>query len=196
MAVNKSKRYQQQGFTLIEIVVGLVIGSIAMAGLVSFFFSQTARTIEPMLQVRAAKIGEALMDEALSKRYAEPTPVGGYPPCSSLVECGVLGMDAGEFSVVAGEQIPNRIAFDDVDDYNGYCAKQWPIEDVLANTAPVGSSGRLKDFQNYFMTICVIYDDNYDGVSSGFQAKLITITIFPPAGAATPIEFKAYRSNF
>lgn len=188
------------GFTLIELVIGIVIGSIVIAGLVSFFFSQTARSIEPILQIRAAKIGEALIDEALSKRYAEPTPVGGYPPCNSLPACGVLGMDAGEFTVVAGELIPNRAVFDDVDDYNGYCAKQWPVEDVLANTPnpSFGSGDRLEDFQNFFMTACVIYDDDYDGASSGFQAKLITITIFPPAGVglSTPIEFKAYRSNF
>lgn len=196
MRVNKSA----SGFTLIEIVIGIVIGSIVITGLLSFFFSQTARTIEPILQIRAAKIGEALIDEVLSKRYAEPTPIGGYPPCDSLSGCGVLGMDTGEFTVVAGELVPSRAAFDDVDDYDGYCAKQWPIEDVLANTPNVnpGSGDRLEDFQSFFMTACVIYDDDYDGVSSGFQAKLITITIFPPAGVglSTPIEFKAYRSNF
>lgn len=188
-----------KGFTLIEIIVGLVIGSIAMAGLVSLFFSQTARSIEPIVQIRAAKIGEALIDEVLSKRYAETTPVGGYPPCASQADCGVLGMDAGEYDTVAGEPIPNRTAFDDVDDYDGYCAKQWSIEDVLGNTAqPAGSGNRLDDFDGFLMTVCVIYDDTYDGVSSGFQAKLITVTVFPPAGLgqSTPIEFKAYRSNF
>lgn len=187
----------QRGFTLIEIVIGIVVGAIAIAGLASLFFNQTARAVEPMLQIRAAKLGEALMDEIVSKRYAQSTPVGGYPPCGSAVACGAIGMEAGEFTVVDGEIVPIRTAFNDVDDYNGYCAKQWPVEDVLGNTE-AGGGNRLDDFEQYQMTICVIYDDNYDGNDSGHQAKLITITIFPPTGGGigTPIEFRSYRSNF
>lgn len=188
---------QKQGFTLIESVAAIVVTAIAVVGLVTVFFSQTMRSIEPLHQIRAAKLGEALMEEILSKPYSETTPLGGVPPCQA---CGGIGMDSGESS----GSTPVRLNFDDVDDYHGYCKDNnngdpWEVENIQGNS--------LEGFERFAMSICIDFDGDYNGVPDSDEntAKLIILEIYPPSfrkGSngewlwAEPLIFKAYRSNF
>jgi MSHA pilin protein MshD len=195
-AANKMPK-GQRGFSLLEVVAALVIFALAVTALANVFFFQSSRSIEPLFQIRAAKLGEALMDEAMGKRYAENTPIGGVPACADAVACG-----EGSF----GPDGESRDLFDDVDDYHSFCesnngGQPFAVQDVLGN-AP-GSNNRLADFAGFRMSICIAFDGNYnaapnDGSASEFQAKLITVRVYPPqnVGADTAIEFNAYRSNF
>ena len=183
---------RQQGFTLIEVIASLVIAALAFAALANFFFNKTSTAIEPIFQMRAAKLGEALMDEILSRPYDEQTAVGGVPACGDVgadacTDSADFGLDAGETS---------RDEFDDVDDYNTYCGA--PVSVVNALGTALGSA---EDFDRFRMQICVDYDGDYDGAADNQQqAKLITVTIYPPSvtgvGQGPAIELKAYRSNF
>ncbi len=176
---------KQHGATLIELVVSMVILAIAMTSLSVQFFSQTTRAVEPLFEIRAAELGQALMDEILAKPYDENSPAGGVPACDDDSCSPVLGAEPDETS---------RIDFDDVDDYHYYCDSSPPyfaIEDVEGNE-PDG-------FEYFQMSICVVYDNDYDGMSgAGVNAKRITIDIYPPAagGRGPAITFSAYRSNF
>ena len=197
----KSKGF---GFTLIEVVSSIVVTALAFTALANFFFNQSGRSIEPIFQIRAAKLGEAIMDEIIARPYDENTPVGGVPACDATpVGCtsiANLGPDAGEF--IAGP-IPIRTLLDDVDDYNGYCnnAAPYDIVDALGNSE-MGAGNQLEDFDRFKMSICVGYDDDYNGVlndAGGVSSKLIIVNIYPPNAAGlldVAIEFKAYRGNY
>jgi MSHA pilin protein MshD len=162
-----------RGFTLIELVIGITLVAIAVTLLVRLIVPATLQSAEPLVQQRAASLAQALMDEILSKRYDELTPEGGIPPCSP---CSVsLGAD--------GE---GRASFDDVDDYNAYCASSVPVRDANNNVIP--------NYDSYSMRICVSYDGSYNGGSTGEGAKRITVTITPASNV--PIVFTAYRANF
>jgi MSHA pilin protein MshD len=172
----------QQGFSLIELIVGLVLTALALAFLSTVFFSAPERSVEPILQIRAAELGQSLMDEIMAKPYDETTPLGGVPPCVTCTSS--LGAEAGE----------SRGNYDDVDDYDNYCRTSAPYETVK-NAQDVTPD----NFDNYQMNICVIYDGNYDGVEDSNQnAKLIMVDIYTPtiSGARQKISFQAYRSNF
>lgn len=174
----------QGGFTLIELVVGLVVTAIALTYLSTVFFSAPARSVEPILQIRAAELGQALMDEIITKAYDEVTPLGGMPPCSPCTPAAGLGADTGE----------TRSLYDDVDDYHSYCSTSPPyanVVDALGNAPP--------DFANFRMSVCVSYDGDYDGSADVSQnAKLVIVDIYPPpiSGVRQQFRFKAYRSNF
>jgi MSHA pilin protein MshD len=189
MAMNV-KQYHQKGFTLVELVVSIVVTAIALTYLSVVFFSAPERSVEPMLQIRAAELGQSLMDEILAKAYDEKTPVGGIPACNPCTDEGDLGAEVGE----------SRTTFNDVDDYDSYCNNSdpyEPVEDALGNQPGEGSFS--EDFANFRMSICVVYDGNYDGTADSNQAaKLITVDVYPPAigGTRQQIRFKAYRSNF
>src|SRR5690554_6704988 len=104
---------QQGGFTLIEIVVGIVTLGIALALLTVLLFPQAKRSAEPLLQMRAAELGIALMNEITSKSFDENSDHSG-----GAVRCGET--DPFPCSVVLGPDIGEaRSDYNDVDDYHG-----------------------------------------------------------------------------
>ncbi len=172
---------RSRGFSLIELVAGLVLTAFSLTFLSVVFFSHPERSVEPMLQVRAAELGQALMDEILAKPFDEQTPLGGFPPCSPCTPTASLGPDGTE----------TRSNYNDVDDYHSYCDSNHAVEDVFGNLPT--------DFDNFQMSICVNYDGDYNGVADdNINAKLVIVEIYPPSGAGLhePITFKAYRGNF
>lgn len=81
--VSKSPR-QQGGFTLIEGIITIVILGIAMVTLTSFLFPQVERSATPYYQARAAAIGNAFLNELLSRKFDENSDPFG----DSVVRCG------------------------------------------------------------------------------------------------------------
>lgn len=174
----------QSGATLVELIASIVVLGIVLAMLSSMYLTMPGRSAEPVMQIRAAELAQAIIDEILSKRFDENTPIGGVPSCNETATCtsrASFGTDAGEAS---------RLDYDDVDDYNQtYCNTPVAVENALA-VQPTG-------FENFTMQICVEYDGNYDGVpDNDVNAKLITVDIFPPTSTNTSIRFVAYRGNF
>ncbi len=171
----------QTGFTLVELVVGIVVMAIALTFMTSVFFSNPGRSVEPMMQIRAAEFGQALMDEILSKNFDDTTPVGGVPACIVCTATGSFGSE--------GE---SRSTYDDVDDYHDSCGSPVALTNGLGNG--------VSNFNGYSMEVCVSYDGNYDGApDSNINAKLIRVNIFLPSGAGMgtdPISFSGYKGNF
>jgi len=97
----------QSGFTLLEVIVFIVVISIALGALLAVFNHSVIRTVDPAVRIKALEKGQALMDEILARKFADNTPTGGTPACDS----------AGGNACVA---ISPDGDFDDVGDYNGY----------------------------------------------------------------------------
>ncbi|NOT12631.1 MAG: prepilin-type N-terminal cleavage/methylation domain-containing protein [Methylococcaceae bacterium] len=82
----------QEGVTLIELILSMVIISIAVVGIFSVINLTTRHSADPVVNYQAIAIAESYMDEILLQAYADPD-----------------GINAGE----------TRASFDDVSDYNG-----------------------------------------------------------------------------
>ncbi|MCO4322493.1 prepilin-type N-terminal cleavage/methylation domain-containing protein [Aliidiomarina quisquiliarum] len=118
MLKNAQTIARQGGFTLIEIIVGIVTLGIVLSLLTVLLFPQAKRSAEPLLQMRAAELGIALMNEISSKSFDHNSDHAGgaircgeigAPSCTNMLSgTGVLGPD--------GEA---RDEFNDVDDYHG-----------------------------------------------------------------------------
>lgn len=80
----------QRGFTLIEGVITIVILGIAMITLTSFLFPQAERSAIPFYQARAAAIGQAFLNEILSRKFDEQSD----PNNDSVLRCGEAGAAA------------------------------------------------------------------------------------------------------
>jgi MSHA pilin protein MshD len=95
------------GFTLIELIVFIVIVSIALTGLISVFNQSLSKSVDPIVQIRALECAQAKMDEILARKFADNTPVGGTPACGSAesgpIACTAISLDT---------------ALDDVGDYH------------------------------------------------------------------------------
>ena len=183
-----SKNRLSQGFTLIEIIVGLVISTLAISLVATLIFPLLTRSVEPIFQIRAAEISQSVLDDVMSRRYDETTPLGGSPICSAAtISCtaiNALGVDAGE---------SHRGTFDDVDDFHRFCNADNDIEDVFGDNLSLNGFTR-----GYTFRVCVGYDGNYNGVinqSADLNAKLITVTVTPPM-QASPVTISVYRANY
>jgi MSHA pilin protein MshD len=91
-----NKIRSQQGATLIELVLAIVVIGVALVAMLSIFRNVTIGSADPMPKMQAIMIGDSLLEEVLSKSFIKPS--GGF---------------AGPFTV------GNRSQFDTVTDYNG-----------------------------------------------------------------------------
>jgi len=71
--VTSPHRHRQHGLTLVELVLAIVIISIAVTGVLMAYVTMVSRSADPLIDVQASALAEAYMDEILSK------PVSGAP---------------------------------------------------------------------------------------------------------------------
>jgi len=70
---NKNNR----GFTLVELVVSIVVVSIALGGVLMVMTYTMRRSADPMLQHQAVAIAESYLEEVLLHAYSDPDGVSG-----------------------------------------------------------------------------------------------------------------------
>ena len=191
MAVNSFNRAMKRsglvnmpkGFTLIELVVGMVVLSIAMVLLTSMLFPQADRAAETLHRVRSAELAHSLLNEIWSKRYDQNTnPNGGVPACGASARPD-LGLSAGLPCTPVNDLGPdgeNRNSFNDVDDYHGLTQASLMLNSV--NTY-------ANEYPNYQLNVTVTYPDTVN-----MDTKLIRIDVTTPSNEV--ITYNAIRSNY
>lgn len=190
---------RQNGFTLIELVVGIVLFSIAMVFISSIILPQAKRGVDPIWQVRSVTLAQSLLNEIASKAFDENNIVNGtFQACNNIVDCTTssqLGPDTGE----------TRSLFDDIDDYHGLALSGADI----SNSSGLSYSADVSDlFLGFEAEVMVFYDANTDGINdddtdqdgsldSGTlvaEQKHIVINVTTPGGEV--LVFSTYRNNF
>lgn len=171
-----------RGFTLIELVVGMLVIAIAIVMLSSMLFPQADRAAKTLHRVQSAELAHSVMNEIWGKRYDENTNAnGGVPacdiplgqPCSSVINLGPTDWQWPN----EGE---NRNDYDDVDDYHG-----------LNETAAMLNSSQTygQAYPNYRLSVTVAY-----GAAPNTNTKLVTINVTTPDGEV--ITYNMVRSNY
>ncbi|WP_426359766.1 type IV pilus modification PilV family protein [Pseudocolwellia sp. HL-MZ19] len=184
------------GFTLIELVIGIVVLSISFTVLFQMILPTATQGATQIHQIRAAELGQSIMSEIMGKAFDDNSDMMG-----GMLRCGEYADKDGNVdqtcTVISGDETDseegnNRSLFDDVDDYNYYLNNSL-IEDSLSSNSDTALADLYKGFT---VNINVINDGNYDGVpDSDFSiAKLITITVTTAEGVE--ITFSSYKANF
>ena len=73
--MNRSQR--QCGVTLVELLVSIVIVSIAASGVLGVLSMTTAASADPMIRHQAAAIAEAYLEEIMLKPVSDPDGIDG-----------------------------------------------------------------------------------------------------------------------
>lgn len=73
----------ERGFTLIETVVFIVVISIGMVVMARIFAQQLHGSLDPLMRVKALEIAQSTLDEVLSRRFDQHSPLQGLPACNS-----------------------------------------------------------------------------------------------------------------
>lgn len=194
---------KQTGFTLIEMIVGIVIFGVVLAFVTTLIFPQAGRSVDPIMQVRATELANTFLREISSKRFDENG--NGTIRCNDdLDNDGDLNdtgesecTSAGNFGFDSGEQRNATLSnFDDVDDYNGLSQGAGQAELVIRNSLgeDIVVNG-VNLYAGFIVNVTVVYDGNMDGTADSDQsAKLIVVTVTTPGGQ--DLNFSTYRSNY
>ena len=167
---------KQSGYSLIELIVTIVVTSIVIIIFYSVFAPNQKHSVSSILQVKAAELGQAYLEEIIHKRFDENSPAGNSLRCNqpSGPLCGGIANEEG-----AG----NRSLFDDVDDYHGL--DDQPAQDAFGNNR-VG-------FNGYRVTVSVSYAGGDLGLAAQ-DLKRVEVTVYTPEG--NNLVFSQYKGNF
>jgi len=174
---------KQSGFTLIEVIVGIVVFSISIALVMNLIVPAEQQSADQGQQIKAAELGQGMLDEILGRAFDHNSDmVGSIWRCDETgrSDCtDLLGPEAGENT---------RAVFNDVDDYNGFTLKVDSTDNPLDD-----------GYNSFEIAVNVIYDGNTLGlndptVDNNRLAKRITVTVITPL--KTAVTFAGYKSNF
>lgn len=172
---------RQRGLSLIELVMFIVIVSLALLGVLKIFAQATGASADPQLRRQALTIAESVLEEVslMPFTYCDPDDANvetatSAASCATLAEA--LGPEAGENRFVTPQ-------FDNVNDYNGYA--MTGIVD-LANTAVSGLGA-------YSASVSVSPDALGSLSAASGEALRISVTVTGPGG--TSVTLDGYRTR-
>jgi len=157
---------RQQGSTLVELVMTIVIISVAIAGVVGAFSLIAGRSADPLNQTRSVSLAQRYMDEILAKPYDDRAPSGERYDGA----CEIRDIDR------------SREDFRQVDDY----------DELDESPSEYWDSGDDESGYAQFNVWVVVACDDSLGVDP--TPKRIDITITDPS--QNQYVFSAYRGNF
>lgn len=174
---------RQQGFTLIEIIVGIVTLGISLVLLTVIIFPQAQRSAEPILQARAAALGQALLDEIMSKPFDENSDRSG-----GQIRCGEIDADECTLPANLSPDSETRDRFNDVDDYHQLEVNFPQLENALGDTLAARYSG-------FEFAVDVCYSNSKGECQTEITLfKRVEVTITTPVGQ--DFQFSAIRGNY
>lgn len=100
-------RIRESGVSLIEMIVFIIVVSIALLALVGVYRQATITNVDPIVRTRALESAQSLLDQILSLKYSESTPTGGIPACTACNDIPDANMN-------------------DVDDYRNWSDNPYP----------------------------------------------------------------------
>jgi len=158
-----------RGATLIELVVTIVVVSIALAGVLLAINRMTSSSADPMAMKQAEAVADAYLEEILLKDYADPTLTGA-------------GARDGDCGTEAGESA--RSDYDDVGDYAG-----------LTDNPPRDQQGNsLSGLGAYTVSVSVTCGQSLGPGGKSVTAKTVTVTV-SHSGLSTPVRVTGVRSD-
>ena len=190
MSIERS-RARQHGVTLVEMIMFMVIISIALAGILQVMRMTTANSADPLRRKQALMIAEALLEEVRQSgfTYCDPTS-NNADTAASTAECTVKENWGNE---VAGALRP----YDNVNDY--VTASGTPNAAFNnGGTALVDALGRPLDLAGYAATVSIVPDQLGDiAAGTGADSNALRIRIVVTyTGSDTPVTLDGYRARY
>jgi MSHA pilin protein MshD len=180
---------RQAGFTLIEIVISIVIVSIALSVLVLLTSKSTERSVDPLLQEQAISIAQAYLEEIMQKQFCDPDWDHDSNPATTTdcpLHCVSSACSACK-GMGSGWTTESRASYDDICDYVG------------TDNPPLNQLGVvIPGLANYSVNIAI--DDTATADLNGLtgnsgQVARIDVTVSNPS-MRTNIQISGFRANF
>lgn len=213
-----SIRLYQLGFTLVELVVGIVVMAVAFTIITTLLVTQSRDSIDPLYQMRAADLAQGVLNEITGRSYDENSDHnGGVYRCGEQWWQGpalTLGSSWFDFAnqqwvawqptdTVTTVPCSTSLGRDGSEQRSGGINNYNDVDDYITLPAD-GSFVSAVDFgdakgqplsavyRNFEIRIQVTLDNSF--VPGNNRAKRIDLTVRTPKG--NEIDFSAYRGNY
>ena len=191
-----------RGFTLIEIIIGIVVLSIALTGGLSLLISQVDAYRDPLIKEKSVQIAKRVVHEIQIRAYDEKSDIGGgIFRCSETVGGISLGdcSAEAEYGTDPGELMLDTL--DDVDDFDTakLCPKLSGSYSCSDNYLPVvyffsDAAATQKKYNDYYAGFLVKIEVVPAKISGDADsAKKITVTVRQSDGLE--IEYSFIKAN-
>jgi len=138
------------GFTLLEVLIASSILAFTTLALVQAVSAGQSQTLDALRRARGTALAEAMLEEVLSKPYADPEGET------------TLGPDAGESA---------RDDFDNLDDYHGHSEAAGAVADAAGAAYPAA-------YQRYTRSVTVEQETIDIAALGGARAGMrVTVTV-------------------
>lgn len=196
MCIRESKTVfnRQQGLSLIELVIFMVIVGVAMAGVIASINYNVQHSADPVAKKQALAIAEALLEEIelMPFTWCDPDDAN-IDTASNYTECAALSEN--NTAPEPGETRSGLTPFDNVNDYNDYCmatpgCSVASIRDITGAIIP--------ELDGYTASVAVAASDlgpvdSSIALASG-AALHITVTVTGPLD--TTVVLESYRTRY
>ena len=194
-----------RGFTLIEIIIGIVVLSIALTGGLSLLISQVDAYRDPLIKEKSVQIAKRVVHEIQIRAYDEKSDIGGgIFRCSETVGGISLGDCSAEakYGTDLGELMLDTL--DDVDDFDtaklcpnlsgSYsCSdnKYLPVVYFFSDAEGEATQKKYNDYYAGFLVKIEVVPAQISGDAD--SAKKITVTVRQSDGLE--IEYSFIKAN-
>lgn len=192
-------RHKQRGISLVELIMFIVIVSVALAGILLVMNVTTKSSSDPLIHKQALAIAESLLEEVelMPFTYCDPDDPTAETATSATVGAGActvqvenIGPEAAyAFQATAETRYSTSTPFDNVNDYNGFNMAAGAIMDITnTNIGLNGYSANIAVTAQAFSGIAAL-----DGNGTP-QVLLITVTVTGPDGL--PVVMEGIRTRY
>ncbi|AVJ55073.1 pili assembly chaperone [Idiomarina sp. OT37-5b] len=177
----------QRGFTLIEIIIGIVVIAIVTLVVTAGMGPLFRQSVDPWQQVRGAELGQSLMNEIMARKFDDANTASYRCSASGPEQCTNPPNPTSASCPAVGNSLPHiensetRDEFDDVDDFNCVGITTNQLNNIFGDGIDV-------DYYRGFSAEIRVYSVADD------QLKQIDIDVVTPQGER--IEFSSLRGNW
>lgn len=163
---------RQGGLTLIELIIFMVIVSVALVGVLSVLNVTVKSSADPVIRKQALALAEAMLDEIMDKDYQNDV-VGGNNAQTPTQGCTPTTTPRCRTNTLVDRQ-----NYNDVDDYDGW--NQTGVYRLDGTPVPI--------LANYSVRVAVV-----PGTGDWAGGKMVTVTV---EGGTEKIVLSSFRANF
>ncbi|HEV2610303.1 MAG TPA: type II secretion system protein [Noviherbaspirillum sp.] len=175
--------FRQRGLTLIELVLFIVIISIAVIGVLQVMSTTTSRSADPQMRKQALAVAEALLEEVLLMRFTRCDP-DAIDVINNVCAAGgdeAMGPEAGEVRGSATRP------FDNVNDYDGF--------NLAGGGQGLGNAAGVVVPAGYSAAVNVVPESNFGAGTAVPQARVLRVTVNVTYNGGN-VELQGYRVRY
>src|SRR5690242_7078744 len=185
-----TERRRARGVTLLELIVFIVVVSIAVVGVLTALNLSNSASTDPMIQKQALAITEALLEEVQLQpfTYCDPDDANAANALNAAACTGGAGGANDESKLPLGPEtgetrLSTTTPFDNVSDYNGFSMGPG-ITDI--------SGSAITGLGNYSASVAVA-QLAFGGLPAA-ESLLVTVTVTGPSNITVKLD--GYRVRY